>query len=124
MPDVKHGFGVNGCIIGGARILASPFRRLSLYEPLQADTTLALTPNRRRKSMVRKANQRLEVKYPDTAGIDIGSSIHYVCVPEGRDEHCVKKFGCFTEDLYQLATWLKKCNVKTVVMESTGVYWL
>jgi len=74
--------------------------------------------------MVKKANRGLEVKYPHTAGIDIGSSVHYVCVPEGRDEQCVKKFGCFTEDLYQLATWLKRCHVQTVVMESTGVYWI
>lgn len=74
--------------------------------------------------MIKKANRGLAVKYPNTAGIDIGSNVHYVCVPEGRDEQCVQKFGCFTEDLYRLATWLKKCHVKTVVMESTGVYWI
>lgn len=123
MPDHEHGFGANGCIIGGASMLASPFRRLSLYEPLQADTTFYLTLNEE-KSMSRKANRGLEVKYPNAAGIDIGSSVHYACVPEGRDEQCVKKFGCFTEDLYHLAAWLKQCDVKTVVMESTGVYWI
>ncbi|MBL8675836.1 MAG: IS110 family transposase [Alphaproteobacteria bacterium] len=74
--------------------------------------------------MSRKANQRLEVKYPDAAGIDIGSSVHYICVPEGRDEQSVKKFGCFTADLYEAAKWLKKCRIKTIVMESTGVYWI
>ena len=49
--------------------------------------------------MRKKADQALKVKYPDAAGIDIGSAVHYVCVPEGRDEQCVRKFGCFTADL-------------------------
>lgn len=71
-----------------------------------------------------KRRQKLEIKNPDAAGIDIGSAVHYVCVPEGRDKECVKTVGCFTGDLHRLAQWLKKCCVKTVVMESTGVYWI
>ncbi|WP_265041077.1 IS110 family RNA-guided transposase [Wolbachia endosymbiont (group A) of Calamotropha paludella] len=71
-----------------------------------------------------KAKSKLEIVNPDTAGIDIGSAVHYVCVPEGRDEQRVKKFGCFTVDLHNLAGWLKKCKVRTVAMESTGVYWI
>nr|WP_253309988.1 IS110 family transposase [Rickettsia endosymbiont of Ceutorhynchus assimilis] len=61
---------------------------------------------------------------PDAAGIDIGSAVHYVCVPEGRDEQRIQKFGCFTVDLHNLAKWLKKCKVRTIAMESTGVYWI
>ena len=61
---------------------------------------------------------------PDAAGIDIGSSFHFVCVPEGRDEQCVRRFESFTRDLQALAQWLKQCKVKTVAMESTGIYWL
>ena len=60
----------------------------------------------------------------DAAGIDIGSKIHYVCVPEGRDNERIKSFGCFTEDINRIASWLKKCGVKSVAMESTGVYWI
>lgn len=60
----------------------------------------------------------------NAAGIDIGSTQHYVAVPEGRDEHAVRSFQTFTADLYELANWLKKCNIETVAMESTGVYWL
>ncbi len=45
---------------------------------------------------------------PDAAGIDIGSKIHYVCVPEGRDNERIKSFGCFTEDINKMASWLKK----------------
>ncbi|BET31236.1 hypothetical protein wKueTS_12290 [Wolbachia pipientis] len=37
-----------------------------------------------------KAKSKLEIVNPDTAGIDIGSAVHYVCVPEGRDEQRVK----------------------------------
>jgi transposase len=36
----------------------------------------------------------------------------------------VRRFGCFTADLYRLADWLKNCGVKTVAMQSTGVYWI
>lgn len=60
----------------------------------------------------------------NAAGIDIGSDEHYVAVPEGRDEVNVKSFKTFTSDLHELAAWLSKCGVKTVAMESTGVYWL
>ena len=58
------------------------------------------------------------------AGIDIGSDAHYVGVsPEVADEP-VRCFGCYTPDLHEMALWLKECNVETVVMESTGVYWV
>lgn len=60
----------------------------------------------------------------NAAGIDIGSRQHYVSVPPGRTEHSVQSFDSYTEDLYRLAAWLKDCRVETVVMESTGVYWI
>lgn len=58
------------------------------------------------------------------AGIDIGSKSHFVAVPEGIDNVCVKEFDSFTPDLHELANWLKKCKISTVAMESTGVYWI
>src|SRR6266498_4846639 len=30
----------------------------------------------------------------------------------------------FTGDLHRLADWFAQCGIKTVVMESTGVYWI
>ena len=48
----------------------------------------------------------------------------FVAVPPGRDEHPVRVFPTFTEDLNQLADWLVPCGVTTVAMESTGVYWI
>lgn len=60
----------------------------------------------------------------NAAGIDIGSEEHYVAVPEDRDEESVRSFKCFTPDLHKMAKWLKRCGIETVVMESTGVYWI
>lgn len=62
----------------------------------------------------------------NAAGIDIGAEFHYVAVPEGRDPEGkdVRSFGTFTSDLYALADWLQKCQIDTVAMESTGVYWI
>jgi len=36
----------------------------------------------------------------------------------------VREFPSFTADLNALADWLKDCDVDTVAMESTGVYWI
>lgn len=60
----------------------------------------------------------------NAAGIDIGATSHFVAVPEGRSKENVREFQTFTSDLYALANWLTECNVKTVAMESTGVYWI
>ena len=60
----------------------------------------------------------------NAAGIDIGSHSHYVAIPEGRDERCVREFRSYTSELYAMALWLKECGIETVAMESTGVYWI
>lgn len=61
---------------------------------------------------------------PNAAGIDIGSEFHWVSVPKDRASECVRRFGCYTAELYALADWLAECGVETVAMESTGVYWI
>jgi transposase len=58
------------------------------------------------------------------AGIDIGAEEIYVCVPPGRAEERIRCFDTFTVDLNRLADWLQTCGVKTVAMESTGIYWI
>ena len=58
------------------------------------------------------------------AGVDIGSESHFVAVPPESSPTPVKQFGVFTRDLYAIADWLRECGVKTVAMESTGVYWV
>ena len=66
----------------------------------------------------------LPVIRPDTAGIDVGSMEMYVAVSPDRAENCVRSFGSFTSDLEELIKWLQECGVKSVAMESTGVYWI
>jgi transposase len=58
------------------------------------------------------------------AGLDIGSEEIYACVPADRDEQSIRVFPTFTADLHALAEWLAACQIKTVAMESTGVYWI
>ena len=62
--------------------------------------------------------------HPHAAGIDVGAEEHWVCVPADRDAQPVQKFSAFTCDLPRLADWLTACRLTTVVMESTGVYWI
>lgn len=61
--------------------------------------------------------------HPNAAGIDIGDSVHAVAVPVGRDVESVRIFGAFTCDLEAIIEWLIKCQIETVALESTGVYW-
>ncbi len=75
------------------------------------------------KRREKRANRSTVVE-PDAAGIDIGAEEIFVAVPPGRDEECVRKFSSFTSDLVALAEWLERCQVRTVAMESTGVYWI
>src|ERR671927_167058 len=60
----------------------------------------------------------------NAAGIDVGADCHWVAVPPDRAEQPVRRFGAFTADLYALAAWLRQCQIDTVVLESTGVYWI
>jgi len=62
--------------------------------------------------------------HPDAAGIDIGATEIYGCVPLDRDSAPIRRFGTFTEDLHAVADWLRQCGVTAVAMEATGVYWI
>jgi hypothetical protein len=84
---------------------------------------MAKTNQQERKNK-KKGLPSFPIINPNAAGIDIGSMEHWVAVPEDRDEQPVRKFACFTQDLHAMAAWLKQCKVQTVVMESTGVYWI
>ena len=60
----------------------------------------------------------------NAAGIDIGATQIFVAVPVDRDVESVRCFDTFTADLERLADWLEQCQIRTVAMESTGVYWI
>jgi transposase len=77
----------------------------------------------------------LRVHNPHAAGIDVHAAQHWVAVPPETappppPDHPpnlpphVRPFGACTADLETLADWLAVCRVRTVAMESTGVYWV
>ena len=66
----------------------------------------------------------LPVIEPNAAGIDVGATEIFVAVPTDRDPEPIRCFPTFTVDLERLADWLQQCRIRTVAMESTGVYWI
>ena len=80
--------------------------------------------NRRSAKIQKRIAGHLEKISLFAAGIDIGSESHYVAIPEELDDQPVREFSCFTTDLEAMASWLVKLGITTVVMESTGVYWI
>ena len=81
------------------------------------------------KTKAPKSSSRLSSKkimtFPvsnsNAAGIDVGSRSHAASKGIGTDDS--KEFGVFTENLHELCQWLQSSGIKSVAMESTGVYW-
>jgi len=61
---------------------------------------------------------------PDAAAADIGANEIWVAVGPDRCEQPVRRFGAFTEDLQAILQWLRECGIRTLAMESTGLYWV
>jgi transposase len=61
---------------------------------------------------------------PNAAGVDIGAVEIVVCVAGDESTQIVKAFGNYTVDLQAIGRWLKEYQIRTVAMESTGVYWI
>jgi transposase len=76
------------------------------------------------KSKSRAGVRMLPLLHADAAGVDIGAEEIFVAVPAERVLEPVRSFGTFTRDLHELADWLQECGVRTVAMESTGVFWI
>lgn len=66
----------------------------------------------------------LSLLNPKCAGIDVGASELFVCIAKNSSEQEVRSFPTFTADLKGMINWLKNSGVKSVAMESTGVYWI
>lgn len=80
---------------------------------------------KKRKSVSKKVDWKaLEIVHPDAAGIDVGGSEHWVAVSPERDAEPVRCFGCFTADIREMAAWLLAKGVRSVALQSTGVYWM
>jgi transposase len=80
--------------------------------------------NHRAKLKPQDCTLGLQVVHPKAAGIDVGNEEHWVAVPPDVDATPVRSFGCFTQDLREMADWLERCGIETVAMQSTGVYWV
>jgi transposase len=63
---------------------------------------------------------------PMVAGIDVGSSEHWVCGPvRGNDDKpVIRSFGTTTVELEALVDWLAAQGTTSAAMESTYVYWI
>ncbi len=113
------------CIIGDARIRAIPLGRVAMVRGSlwrhAYTATVETMMNRHKGNAEPEGLSQLNL---NAAGIDVGATSHFVAVPADRSEEPVREFAAFTADLYRLADWLVECLVGTVVMESTGVYWI
>ena len=76
---------------------------------------------KRRSSKIRPA---LPMVHANAAAIDVGARMHVAAVGADRSAEPVRSFGTFTTDLHRLADWFAECDVETVVMKSTSVYWI
>ncbi|MBV9673816.1 MAG: IS110 family transposase [Verrucomicrobia bacterium] len=85
---------------------------------------MAKNSSKKAKSQRSRERALLQKVHLNAAGIDVGADAHWVAVPEDRDPQPVRRFGVFTSDLVLLCHWLKSCQIETIVMESTGVYWI
>ena len=97
-----------------------------------------MTPRQGKKfrtSVEEQTVSDLAVTQRHAAGIDVHAAVHFVAVPvesvpagfinpDAKLPVGVRKFGATTGALEAIAAWLKDCGVKTVAMESTGVYWI
>ena len=60
----------------------------------------------------------------NAAGVDIGAVEIVTCIAGENSTQIVKAFGNYTVDLQNIGKWLHEHNVRTIAMESTGVYWI
>jgi transposase len=98
-------------------------QKMSTFERLQSGRM-----NRKeRKELSRRIlaeDAALQVIHPNAAGIDIGNESHFAAIPPDRDANPIREFGSWTTALHDMARWLKESGIETVVLQSTGVYWI
>jgi transposase len=99
-------------------------RKMSTFERLRSGKKLS----RRERGVLERClaaeNAELEIVHPHAAGIDVGNESHFVGIKPGLCEQPVQEFGSWTVDLRRMAEWLKAHGVKSIAMQSTGVYWV
>src|ERR1035438_10683174 len=118
----SHVSGDGGCFLRG---LADPvWESVSLGAVRAAWHGWRRAMPKRRKKALPRGLAPAPMLEPNAAGVDIGATEIYIAVPADRDSQPVRRFATFTEDLIAAADWLERCGIRTVAMESTGVYWI
>lgn len=74
---------------------------------------------------VKNAVTSYPVVHPNAAGIDIAANADlWVAVGEHASDKPLRSFSPMSAGVRELCRWLKECQVDTVAMEATGIYWL
>src|SRR5271167_2944358 len=99
-------------------------RKMSTFERLRSGKKLGRRERRALERCLQADAPELAIVHPNAAGIDVGNESHFVGIKPGQCEQPVQEFGSRTADLRRMVEWLKSHGVKTVAMQSTGVYWI
>jgi transposase len=68
----------------------------------------------------------MDVLHPRCCGLDVHKSSISACIllrEAGRVQKHQRRFGTMSQELQELAEWLRQFGVTQVAMESSGVYW-
>lgn len=68
----------------------------------------------------------MEEIFDKCCGLDVHRDTITACVMIGngtQKRKTIKTFPTFTQDIEELATWLKSLDIQHVAVESTGIYW-
>ncbi len=71
-----------------------------------------------------KMSTALPVIHPYSAAIDVGDTEHHIALPDGKGNHNLWTYGCFTEDLESIVKLFHENGITTVAMEATGIYYV
>lgn len=82
-----------------------------------------MTKQERKQRTVRSYGELKPIRH-DAAGLDVGATEIWVDVGIENDNEPVRRFETYTADLNAMADWLNRSGIRTVAMESTGVYWI
>lgn len=78
--------------------------------------------------MTKHSNSTLiQIVHPVCCGLDVHKDKISACLitidEAGAEQHEIREFSTFTQDLKKMKEWLLENNCPVVAMESTGVYW-
>jgi transposase len=78
--------------------------------------------------MTKYSNSTLiQIVHPVCCGLDVHKDKISACLitmdEAGAEQHEIREFSTFTQDLKKMKDWLLENNCPVVAMESTGVYW-